>query len=214
MKRRTIPTILKHLTTLLMLMVALGVTAVVLILVFASFGAMDWMLDLLGTFQLRVPVRFVPIEDSYTLFSDELGNGEIVLATGTVAFSLQQFSFGRVAVELSIAVVLLGALTIAGLLVARGILDSLIISTPFSYENVKRFRWAGMLMIAYNFIEQWMQIRFTQAVFANVQASGIELVRQFKISIGAPIVLGLFMFSLAEVFRYGLELKTDNDLTI
>lgn len=214
MKRRTIPTILKHLTTILMLMVALGVTALVLILVFASFGAMDWMLDLPGTFQLRVPVRFVPIEDSYTLVSDELGDGEIVLATGTVAFSLQQFNFGRVAVELSIVVVLLGALTIAGLLVARGILDSLIISTPFSYENVKRFRWAGMLMIAYNFIEQWMQIRFTQAVFANVQASGIELVRQFNISLGAPIVLGLFMFSLAEVFRYGLELKTDNDLTI
>lgn len=195
-------------------MVALGIIAVVLILIFASSGTMDWVLDLPGRFELRVPVRFIPTEGSYTLFSDDLGNGEIVSAMGTVAFSLQQLNFGRVAVELSIAVVLLGALTIAGLLVVRGILNSLIVSTPFNHENVKRFRWAGILMIAYNFIEQWMQIRFTQAVFANMQASGIELIRQFNVSLGAPVVLGLFMFSLAEVFRYGLELKTDNDLTI
>ena len=50
-------------------------------------------------------------------------------------------------------------------------------------------------------------------MLVHVQSNGLQLTPQFDLN-PAPFAIALIILSLAEVFRYGLELQTESDLTV
>lgn len=95
----------------------------------------------------------------------------------------------------------------------RRIFRSMIASTPFIPANVNRIRWVGALVIPVSVLAQLIQLWLGRTQAAGVDSLGLTLNPEFSLDMGV-IVLGLIIFSLAEVFRYGLDLRNEADLTV
>jgi hypothetical protein len=92
----------------------------------------------------------------------------------------------------------------------RRIFKSLKAEVPFNLENVKRLRYIGLFVIAMTLIN------FIDAIVKNImfkaqlqQGGGIY---QIKMELGFwPVITGLIILVLSEVFRKGYQLKVDNE---
>jgi|GEM_PF-1517423 len=92
----------------------------------------------------------------------------------------------------------------------RRIFQSLKADVPFNPENVKRLRYIGLFVIAMaviNFIDA-----FVKNVMFKTQLQQAGGIYQIKIVLGFwPVITGLVILVLSEVFRKGYQLKVDNE---
>lgn len=94
----------------------------------------------------------------------------------------------------------------------------------FTSRNVTMVETLGVVMIAYNLgcsgVEWWARQAmggYIQAHFALVTPRVTELAtgRLFDLETSPPsLLIGVLVLLMAEVFRQGLALKTENDLTV
>jgi hypothetical protein len=97
----------------------------------------------------------------------------------------------------------------------------------FSLTNVELIRNMGILLIGYSLtsflVGLWMRSRAMQYVRENFgfnglefqpSSSDLELSTSFLRLGSSPLVIGLLVLCLAEVFRQGLKLKQEAELTV
>ncbi len=96
---------------------------------------------------------------------------------------------------------------------ARRLLQTLSANTPFTAENYLRLRYISIFIIAATLIE-FINGLFNYALFSE-QLKAAGDVYRVKVSVGfLPLLIGLVIFLLAEIFRKGNQLKTENESII
>ena len=215
MTSRVLPRILKIITTVLIIFILAAFVIMIFGILLAGVkgATVTEGQKAFETLTMTVPIQFVPAPDTYSLASDSWGTGEIVAATGEVAFESTNVGSLRTGVELIVLLLVLGVPALILLIILRRIFSSMIEDTPFIHANIGRIRWIAALLILISLLAQLVQARLGQMMLATVQSSGLELTLRFNFDLGM-IVVGLIIFSLAEVFRYGLELQTETNLTV
>ena len=201
---------------------ATGLTLVSLVLM-VVFG----LLSIFGLAQVAQSVLPIGIDTSmswpayleldpeiYSLQSEIFGAGEIQTAKAIVSFE----SGSPPPIGLSIVVwiqrLMLAVATFVILLNLSLIFRSIIQGeTPFIAENVGRIRWIAGLVILYTIIEELGHAFVGNRIFGLAEREGVDVVFQIEFGTGV-ILVGLIIFALAEVFRYGVELQTEADLTV
>lgn len=120
--------------------------------------------------------------------------------------------------------------TLFGLL--SGICANISSGNVFSLRNVSLVKWLGFTLIAYSLIgsviERWasyVMSGYLNAHFALVTENATEMLTgslyAFQLTRGSnllsgssELVVGCLVLVMAEVFRQGLALKTENELTV
>ena len=215
MKSRVLPRVLRIITTVMMILIACSFVIMMGVILLAGLGVITTTngQKTFETLSMTVPIQFVPAVDSYSLTSEAWGTGEIVSATGEAKFESTSIGSLRTAVELVVLLLLLGIPIYFILFMLRRIFSSMVDSSPFIPANVNRIRWVAALLIIISILAQLIQAQLGRMMLTTVASSGLELSPRFNFDLGM-IVIGLIIFSLAEVFRYGLELQTETDLTV
>jgi hypothetical protein len=110
-----------------------------------------------------------------------------------------------------------GATTVAILDLFRRMLGSVARGEVFTADNIRNVNRLGILFIASTvanlLLSGWLVNRFV-AFVAQGQQHGAAALETFSEGNGAGIAIGLMIMVLAGVFRQGLELKEDSQLTI
>ena len=138
------------------------------------------------------------------------------------------FRYRPIVGELSIAVkkgekgrAMLSALSKAAMLgllfwavwTTRKIVGTMVRNEPFSESNPARFRWIGILLIAIQLIQSGMRFADTFWLKHHPTLKGVEA--QYDLHISWIVVFaGFLLILLAEVFRRGLALQRDQELTV
>ncbi|MCA9916529.1 MAG: DUF2975 domain-containing protein [Anaerolineales bacterium] len=210
MKSSRLPKSLKLITTILLVVMIFSFVTMIGVTILAGAGAFDS-----GNAEpsISLPIYFVPDGDSYTLASDAWGSGEIVWASGQVEFESAQVDSVGTAVEIIVWLLMLGIPTGFILVVMRRIFGSMESGSPFIPANVNRIRWLAGLLLGTAVLAQIVQARIGELLLTNIRSSGLEIIYRFELD-PTILVIGLIILSLAEVFRYGLELQAEADLTV
>lgn len=213
MKTKSLPKILKVLTT-----ISLGFGSLVMIfwvgfVLLAGFGIFEGLDNSSVWTRVSWPTYFNIDPEVYTLQSDLMGDGEVMLSQGSVQFDAVNFGSAGIGIEIAIWLLLTGVPVLAILLNLHRIFDTMQEGTPFVGSNVRRIRWIGGLLIFFAIFAEIGQARIAERLFWGVQGDGIQIVHRFQFNTSL-ILVGLIIFALAEVFRYGLELQTEADLTV
>ncbi len=110
-----------------------------------------------------------------------------------------------------------GATTVAILDLFRRMLRSVARSEVFTAENIRNVTRLGILFIASTIanllLSGWLVNRFVAFVDMGL-GRGTPVLQSFSEGDGTGIGIGLMILALAGVFRQGLVLKEDSDLTI
>lgn len=160
------------------------------------------------------PVYIEIDPEIYSLQSELFGEGEIETAQATVSFETP----AQPPLGLSIVILALGLIRGVATFVILLNLSLIFMSiaageSPFVLENIGRIRWIAGLVILYSIVEELGEAFIGDRIFGLTQNEGIDVV--FRLELGTGIILvGLIIFALAEVFRYGVELQTEADLTV
>jgi Flp pilus assembly protein protease CpaA len=108
-----------------------------------------------------------------------------------------------------------GVLTVAILELFRRLLKSVKAREVFTRANIRNVNWIGVILIgsclAKNAAEAWMVHRMVSFATSLPLGSPLEYTSDGSAS---GIAAGLLVLALAEVFRQGLVLKEENELTI
>jgi len=199
-----LPRLLRGLTTLSIVLLA---AAVILMIVLAGF--------LIGgdgstSPDLAVPIQFSIDESVYSLSSNSWGEGTVGRVVGEAQFS-----------ETGLGLALAGGATIVAALAAafvvlillRRIFTTMMVGTPFLPENVLRIRWLGWIVIVAAIVEQVIKVGLGLLVLDNVTSTGIDIDYRFNLNL-ATLFVGLIILALSEVFRHGMNLQAESDLTV
>ena len=199
-----LPRFLRGLTTFAIVLLS---AAVVLIIVLAGFLIGG---DGSDSPDLAVPIQFSIDESAYTLTSGSWGDGTVGRVVGEAQFSETGFGLAMAA----------GAAIIAGLAAAfvvlillRRIFTTMMVGTPFLPENVRRIRWLGWIVIVAAVVEQIIKVGLGLLVLDNVTSTGLDIDYRFDLNL-ATLFLGLIILALSEVFRHGMNLQAESDLTV
>ena len=222
MKTISLPKVLRVVALLSIIFVSISVVALAAFIVLTGLGVIsadaDFTFFVNGMsspmyFEMAWPIYFQLEPASYSLQSAKWGAGEVQLAQAEVFFSLANSGSAGLGIQMAMWYLLVGILIIAVLLNLYRIFSTMDQGTPFVTENVGRIRWVAGLLIFYAIVLKFIQMRISERIFWDTQAEGLDIVFQtdFKLSM---IMVGLIIFALAEVFRYGLELQTEADLTV
>ena len=103
-------------------------------------------------------------------------------------------------------------LTIAGLLLLRGLLSSVRDGDPFTAANVRRLRAMGMLLAVGIALGSLLTSGFEQGLAATAPAAG-DLATSTDLNLSG-LVAGLLLFVLAEVFARGVRMRDDIEGTV
>ncbi|MVT43536.1 DUF2975 domain-containing protein [Chitinophaga oryziterrae] len=104
--------------------------------------------------------------------------------------------------------ILLTGAVLYGMWELRSIFRSISIKEPFAASNARRIRNIGLLLIGVDIVKIINYIIFD--FMANKYFSGAELL----IQIGNGIWVGSLLLALSVVYRRGVEIYSDNQLTI
>lgn len=86
-------------------------------------------------------------------------------------------------------------------------------SDIFSWHNVRRLRWLGLLLLVSfgsTLLQEWLKLRAIRQV---LEMPGYDLTLPDTVK-GSTLLLGLCALIVAEVFAIGLKMKEEQDLTI
>lgn len=201
---KRLPRLLRGLTTFSIVLLAAAAILMVVLAVFLIGG------DGSSSPDLAVPIQFSIDENAYTLTSDSWGDGTVGRVSG-------EAQFDETGVGLAIAA---GATIIAGLAAAfvvlillRRIFTTMMVGTPFLPENVLRIRWLGWIVIVAAIVEQFIKVGLGLLVLNNVDSTGLDIDYRFDLNLAA-LFLGLIILALSEVFRHGMNLQAESDLTV
>lgn len=163
-----------------------------------------------GTIAIQVPARFAPRSD-LAVENDMLGTGHIADASGMATFLAEPSSVNSWLYLLGSVLQLAPGFVLVVLL--RRIAASVVAGEPFTDANIGRIRAIGLLVMALEFLRGAVQLGLETAVMATSEMPGFTLVSQGAWNAGV-LVLGAVILALAEVFRYGMQLQSDVDLTV
>jgi hypothetical protein len=108
---------------------------------------------------------------------------------------------------------------LAALALVWGIARSVRAGDPFGTANVRRLRWLGALVLAGTVVLPLVSSGLQDALFSTSNAAGASL-DDGPVGTGgvdfstAPLVVGLCVLVLAEVFAYGVRLREDVEGTV
>jgi len=92
----------------------------------------------------------------------------------------------------------------------RKILNSLKVGVPFIYQNIRRLRLISLFLFLMAMSKIWDG--FSNRLFLSQHFPGADALYQAKIeAFWWPVLASLIVLVLSEVFRYGHQLKTDNE---
>jgi len=161
--------------------------------------------------RLIVPVSFVPHEGAVSLFSSANGQGSIIYAQGFATFE----HVGGV-VGVAIALALFVCLVVPALVVLRllrALVKTVAEGRPFQARSATLIRVIGLLVIGSEILRGLAMYLLESRVASDVVATGVTLGSNLDFNIPV-ILLGLVIIALAEVFRHGIGLQTDVELTV
>ncbi|TAE28267.1 MAG: DUF2975 domain-containing protein [Cytophagales bacterium] len=122
--------------------------------------------------------------------------------------------FGVYASQILFPVFLLISLLLIGCWQAKRIFDTLGTPNVFSRANVKRIQVIASLFIVYKLLDVIVWLIVQKDVLAMLDTYGIKYDIIHSLSFSETFVFAILLFGLAEVFRSGLQLKQEQDLTI
>ncbi|MFW2338580.1 MAG: DUF2975 domain-containing protein [Acidimicrobiia bacterium] len=199
-----LPRFLRGLTTFSMILLSVVVVLMIILAGFLISG------DGSTSPNLAVPIQFSIDEGVYTLSSDSWGDGTVGKVVGEAQFS-------ETGLGLALAA---GATIIAGiaaafvvLILLRRIFTTMMVGTPFLPENVLRIRWLGWIVIVAAIVEQIIKVGLGLLVLDHVTSTGLDIDYRFDLNLAA-LFLGLIILALSEVFRHGMNLQAESDLTV
>ncbi|RYD82407.1 MAG: DUF2975 domain-containing protein [Sphingobacteriales bacterium] len=95
------------------------------------------------------------------------------------------------------------------------IFSSLIKNQVFDWKNIVRLRWIGLFIIIIPVLKYGKNFMFFREAKERINIPGHEI---FSYGIGNSfylmVLLALMVFTLTEIFKYGLGLQRENDLTV
>lgn len=94
------------------------------------------------------------------------------------------------------------------------ILDNMAEHTPFVMENASRMRFIGLAVLSAGVMAMVCEIALASHIADNLRIPGIDLGVKINLARSDIIVVGLIILLLAEVFRYGVQLQDEHDLTV
>lgn len=204
-----LPAFLKGTMTALMGLIGLAIVVASTVLILSSSGVLSGD----SRVNVSVPVQFELDEDAYSLYSPALGPGAITDAKADLSFN-QPVDFPVVAgLALAFLVLLVGFIAVFTLYQMRQIFGSMADGAPFIRENVWRIRVVGIVVMTVDVLLSLLHVTISNLVVSGMEMDGVQLLSRFTLSL-EPILAGLIIVALAEVFRYGAELKEETDLTI
>ena len=199
-----LPRLLRGLTTFSIILLSVVVVLMIVLAGFLISGDGSTSPD------LAVPIQFSIDDGVYTLSSDSWGEGTVGRVVGEAQFSETGLGLAFAA----------GATIIAGLAAAfvvlillRRIFTTMMVGTPFLPENVLRIRWLGWIVIVAAVVEQIIKVGLGLLVLDNVNSTGLDIDYRFDLNLAA-LFLGLIILALSEVFRHGMNLQAESDLTV
>lgn len=159
-------------------------------------------------FGIILPVSF----DAHGLSIDHevLGRGEIFAMQGYVSFL--EMPNKLLSIGHSIGTLLAFVPGLALVVLLRKIVLSVSRGEPFSEANIGRIRAIGVITIAAEFI-RGLAVLAIQAWVADSVKTGVWMTVDLRWNL-TIFVLGAVIIALAEVFRYGMQLQSDVDLTV
>jgi uncharacterized membrane protein len=96
----------------------------------------------------------------------------------------------------------------------RRILDNVAARTPFVMENADRMRVIGLAVLAGGAMGMIREISLASYIARNLIVPGIVFGVKPNLGRLDVVVVGLIIMLLAEVFRYGVQLQEEHDLTV
>lgn len=183
-------------------------------IVFAIVVAVDVLGGLVGSSvgRLDLEVRFELDPGSYRVASEAYGVeqafitdavGKLVLGSSDVTVPL---------VYLGLLIVWIGA-GLAIIYQLRQVFRSLVAGEPFVRANGTRIRFIGLVIILMEILKMVILWRFSLFVRNNFTIEGLTLSVTPRPDLGV-ILLGLVVLVIAAVFRQGIELREEQELTV
>lgn len=195
------PTVAKWLLTLTLMFLVL-VMATYVVQAFTTVG-------LEGERAIILPISFLGA-DGLGLQHDVLGYGSVFEGSGSVIFTAPSTSLVVIGYYLGTLLAFVPGLVLVVLL--RKIMNSVSRGEPFSVKNISRVRAIGIVTVAAEFI-RGIVVVMIQGWLAGSVKTGVFMTVDVEWNLGV-LVLGAVIIALAEVFRYGVQLQSDVDLTV
>jgi hypothetical protein len=162
-------------------------------------------------FALKVPAT---ARDAETIVPTSWGDARLVVehARADLQLPIAMLPWWLVAVLWAHAAVALGLLVLS-LHHLRRIFQRVRDGAPFDADNALRMRWLGMLLLALALFGGVSQFVTGLALRGSVASPCIAVARGLRID--TPLVfVALALVALAEIFRRGAELETEQSLVI
>lgn len=86
-------------------------------------------------------------------------------------------------------------------------------STPFTHSNVRRLRWIGWLLVAFEILQRLLARIFWTVASGRVQ-DGETVSYYFYSNGGMILMVGLAVLGISLVFEYGVALQQLDDETL
>jgi hypothetical protein len=163
-----------------------------------------------GTLMVQVPAHFAPGAD-VAIENEVLGTGQVGDASGKATFLADVSSATALLYLLGLVLSLAPAFVLV--IILRRIARSVVAGEPFTDANIDRIRAIGLLVMALEFLRGAVQLGLETMVMATSEMPGYTLVAWGEWNFGV-VILGAVILGLAEVFRYGMQLQADVDLTV
>lgn len=169
----------------------------------------SWVGD--GTIMLEVPVRLEQGAEPTEVANEVLGEGWIGSIAGMAEFPADASALHSALFLFAVLSSLGPALVIVMLL--RRIAATVVAGEPFDHANIDRIRAIGLFVMAFEFARGAALFGIETAVMFSSKVPGFGLRSEGGWNVSV-FLLGVVILALAEVFRYGMQLQSDVDLTV
>jgi hypothetical protein len=162
-----------------------------------------------GQVTFEVPVRFHLAPESHPFSTDrsDIEAASITDAQGTLKLRGGAASIGYVWAGLGVAIIVL-AMALFILSRLRAVFRTLREQNPFVPENSRRIRSIGIALILGDLVAGAFAMWLASRVTGAVSVAGVTIETGFTVDF-VPILTGVILIMLAEVFRIGAQMKGD-----
>lgn len=210
--------VLMHVTSVVLKRVLEVLIAFTVLTTFGGLGSHVWPGSWDSTIGIPFATRLAPAGDGPNTFgvltanNTELGPGEVLedMRT-TIVFPVRIGS--RISVLWHVYAILASLAILLILWQLRRVASSVAQGAPFDPRNVGRIRAIGGVTITLELFRAAHDWALEAYMASTSTISGYALAARPHVEV-AVLLLGLVILALAEVFRYGLQLQSDADLTV
>lgn len=158
-----------------------------------------------GTFNIQLPLDVQIEEPSYEIRPRNtlVEKAHLTDLQGKITILSKETAFGLGAAIPTLAFFVFLMMIVRPM---RKILGTLRDGSPFNDANVRRMRWLGFLFLALSVISSAYHSTASVVAEQFVDSDGISVLHDIEIQF-TPLMFGLILLILAEVFRLGSELE-------